>query len=104
MWFAHQPNHRYVGMNSMVICLVNKMNVMTTKLCVLHPQVTGGQTVLNPWPIIGGVAKSVVKDCDFIDPKKAEVGVCRGLFAREKGVPSDLRQISAFKINAFSGS
>jgi selenide,water dikinase len=28
--------------------------------------VSGGQTVLNPWPIIGGVAKSVVKMPDVI--------------------------------------
>jgi selenide,water dikinase len=28
--------------------------------------VSGGQTVLNPWPIIGGVAKSVVKMHDVI--------------------------------------
>jgi len=28
--------------------------------------VTGGQTVKNPWPIIGGVAKSVCREEDFI--------------------------------------
>lgn len=28
--------------------------------------VTGGQTVLNPWPIIGGVATTVVADGEFV--------------------------------------
>eukprot|EP01083_Nonionella_stella_P310073 1100340_1 len=37
-------------------------------------RVTGGQTVLNPWPIIGGVAKSIAKEADFIRPEGALVG------------------------------
>lgn len=36
--------------------------------------VSGGQTVLNPWPIIGGVAQSMVKSTDFIMPVNAVVG------------------------------
>jgi len=36
--------------------------------------VTGGQTVKNPWPIIGGVATTVCKDQDFIMPENAKVG------------------------------
>lgn len=36
--------------------------------------VSGGQTVLNPWPIIGGVAKSVVKLHDVIMPRGAIAG------------------------------
>eukprot|EP00927_Polykrikos_kofoidii_P077586 TRINITY_DN74518_c0_g1_i1.p1 TRINITY_DN74518_c0_g1~~TRINITY_DN74518_c0_g1_i1.p1 ORF type:complete len:307 (+),score=54.85 TRINITY_DN74518_c0_g1_i1:297-1217(+) len=36
--------------------------------------VTGGQTILNPWPIIGGVAKSVLKEGDFIRPENAIAG------------------------------
>lgn len=36
--------------------------------------VTGGQTVKNPWPIIGGVAKSVCREEDFIRPINAQVG------------------------------
>lgn len=35
---------------------------------------TGGQTVLNPWPIIGGVASSVVTEEEMIRPKHAEPG------------------------------
>eukprot|EP00808_Paulinella_micropora_P000461 g35936.t1 len=37
-------------------------------------QVSGGQTILNPWPIIGGVAKSVCKDKDIIMPVSAVEG------------------------------
>lgn len=37
-------------------------------------QVTGGQTVLNPWPIIGGTAISVCKADEFIRPDKLQVG------------------------------
>lgn len=37
-------------------------------------RVTGGQTVLNPWPIIGGVAKSVAKEPDMVRPDNAVPG------------------------------
>lgn len=37
-------------------------------------EVTGGQTVLNPWPIIGGVAMSVVSKDEFILPVNARPG------------------------------
>lgn len=36
--------------------------------------VNGGQTVLNPWLIIGGVASYVAKDNEFINPVNASVG------------------------------
>jgi selenide,water dikinase len=36
--------------------------------------VTGGQTVLNPWPIIGGVATSVCADAEIIRPVKIVPG------------------------------
>lgn len=37
-------------------------------------EVTGGQTVKNPWPIIGGVAKSVCREGDFVLPRGARPG------------------------------
>lgn len=37
-------------------------------------EVTGGQSVLNPWPIIGGVAKSICQKSDFIRPVSAVAG------------------------------
>jgi len=36
--------------------------------------VTGGQTVVNPWPIIGGVGISTVKEVDFIRPENIKPG------------------------------
>ena len=36
--------------------------------------VTGGQTVLNPWPIIGGVAMSTVMEEEMIRPENAKIG------------------------------
>lgn len=36
--------------------------------------VTGGQTVLNPWPVIGGVASSVRTSAQFIRPIHAVAG------------------------------
>jgi len=37
-------------------------------------EVVGGQTVKNPWPIIGGVAKSICKMKDIIMPVNAVAG------------------------------
>jgi len=37
-------------------------------------QVSGGQSVRNPWPIIGGVAQSVCKSEDLILPVNAQPG------------------------------
>jgi len=36
--------------------------------------VTGGQTVRNPWPIIGGVAMSTITEEEMIRPENAKVG------------------------------
>ncbi|CAI5722960.1 unnamed protein product [Hyaloperonospora brassicae] len=36
--------------------------------------VTGGQTVMNPWPIVGGVAMSVRSEAQIIRPENAVVG------------------------------
>jgi len=37
-------------------------------------QVSGGQSVQNPWPLIGGVAKSICKSEDIIMPRNAVAG------------------------------
>ncbi|CAH0477485.1 unnamed protein product [Peronospora belbahrii] len=39
-----------------------------------HTNVTGGQTVMNPWPIVGGVAMSVRSESQIIRPENAVVG------------------------------
>lgn len=36
--------------------------------------ITGGQSILNPWPIIGGVANSVVKTGEFLVPNNSKEG------------------------------
>ena len=36
--------------------------------------ITGGQTVMNPWPIIGGAATSVCTEAEFIRPEHLEIG------------------------------
>ncbi|KAL3772541.1 hypothetical protein ACHAWU_006739 [Discostella pseudostelligera] len=36
--------------------------------------VTGGQTVYNPWPIIGGVATAIVRDEEYVKSNGAQVG------------------------------
>lgn len=37
-------------------------------------RVTGGQTVLNPWPMIGGVASAVCRESEIISPDNAQAG------------------------------
>ncbi|KAL6046522.1 Selenide, water dikinase 1 [Balamuthia mandrillaris] len=37
-------------------------------------RVTGGQTVINAWPLIGGVAMAAVKEEEFIRPENAVAG------------------------------
>ncbi|KAN0031325.1 hypothetical protein ACTA71_010414 [Dictyostelium dimigraforme] len=37
-------------------------------------RVSGGQTVKNPWPIVGGVATSILKTNEFIKPVNAKPG------------------------------
>lgn len=43
--------------------------VRLAKTCV-----TGGQTVMNPWPLIGGVAMSVVTEAEMIRPTGLQAG------------------------------
>jgi len=60
----------------------NERNVVTRRLIEgfsdlakqAGTSVSGGQTVMNPWPIIGGVATSVCRDSDFILPEHAVAG------------------------------
>lgn len=36
--------------------------------------VTGGQTILNPWPIIGGVANTMCDENEYIKPNNGRSG------------------------------
>jgi selenide,water dikinase len=37
-------------------------------------KITGGQSILNPWPIIGGVANTVVDQSEFLIPNRVKEG------------------------------
>jgi selenide,water dikinase len=36
--------------------------------------ITGGQSIRNPWPIIGGVANVVCRDDEYIMPNHGKAG------------------------------
>lgn len=58
-----------------MITVTEKMMLGFVHICKeAGTDVTGGQTVRNPWPIIGGVAKSVLKEEHFIRPRHAKPG------------------------------
>ena len=37
-------------------------------------QITGGQSIMNPWPIIGGVANVICNKDEYIRPNNGKVG------------------------------
>ena len=37
-------------------------------------KITGGQSIMNPWPIIGGVANVVLKESEFTRPNYGQPG------------------------------
>lgn len=39
-----------------------------------NTKVTGGQSIMNPWPIIGGVANVMCKDDEYIKPNNGKDG------------------------------
>ncbi len=49
--------------------IVTKLMIQGFSQCAgeAGTMVTGGHSILNPWPIIGGVAKSICKTSDFIE-------------------------------------
>lgn len=51
--------------------MIRGFNALAAKA---ETEVTGGQTVFNPWPIIGGVAMAVCSEDEFILPVNAKVG------------------------------
>ena len=55
--------------------VTRKMMLGFSDCCKLaNTNVTGGQSVLNPWPIIGGVAKSMCMKQDYIEPYNGQIG------------------------------
>lgn len=62
-----EPDHRDIVTTEMI-------RGFTAAVREAGASVTGGQTVRNPWPIIGGVATSVVREEDLVRPGGARAG------------------------------
>jgi len=56
------------------ICTKLMINGFNDQCKAADTQVSGGQSIMNPWPMIGGVAKSVVRMSDVIMPTGALAG------------------------------
>mmetsp|Transcript_5574 Transcript_5574/g.14093 ORF Transcript_5574/g.14093 Transcript_5574/m.14093 type:complete len:310 (-) Transcript_5574:120-1049(-) len=64
---AMPPEYRY-------ICARKFIQGFSDLATAAGTNVTGGQTVLNPWPLLGGVATAVVRDGGFIHPSNGVAG------------------------------
>ena len=60
--------------NERKICTQEMVRGFRDACAEAETSVTGGQTVLNPWPIIGGVATSVVTEDEFVSSDGSQVG------------------------------
>eukprot|EP00010_Vexillifera_abyssalis_P002055 CAMPEP_0201551898 /NCGR_PEP_ID=MMETSP0173_2-20130828/12129_1 /ASSEMBLY_ACC=CAM_ASM_000268 /TAXON_ID=218659 /ORGANISM="Vexillifera sp., Strain DIVA3 564/2" /LENGTH=243 /DNA_ID=CAMNT_0047962261 /DNA_START=295 /DNA_END=1026 /DNA_ORIENTATION=- len=60
--------------NDRDICTKQMMRGFNDCALAAGTKVTGGQTTLNEWPLIGGVAMSVCKEQDIIRPESACAG------------------------------
>jgi selenide,water dikinase len=56
------------------ICTAQMIQGFRDACTIAETSITGGQTVLNPWPIIGGVATSVVAKGEFVPSDGANLG------------------------------
>lgn len=61
------PEHRFIVTKEMI-------RGFNDHAALAETRVTGGQTVLNPWPIIGGIAMAVCRDDEMIRPIHAQPG------------------------------
>lgn len=59
--------------NERVICTQEMVKGFRDACLEADTTITGGQTVLNPWPIIGGVATSVVAKGEFVPSDGSKV-------------------------------
>jgi len=62
-----KERERYISTQQMI----QGFNDLVTEA---ETECTGGQTVLNPWPIIGGSATSVCAEGEFIRPEHLQIG------------------------------
>lgn len=59
------------------IVLVRMMKGFSDTAQEAGTRVTGGQTVINAWPLIGGVAMTAAQESDFIRPESTRPQSCR---------------------------
>ena len=72
-FFVFPPN--FFSISSIYIRRYGFITFMSTEKCAeAEVEVTGGQTVLNPWPMVGGTAMSTCSTAEFIEPIHAAVG------------------------------
>lgn len=64
---------RDMPMKERTICTQEMVRGFRDACAEAGTSVTGGQTVLNPWPIIGGVATSIVTEDEFVPSDGAQV-------------------------------
>lgn len=62
-----QKEHRDIVTSEMMRGFIDTCSLAGTR-------VTGGHSVRNPWPIIGGCAQAVVSDDDYISPYNGQCG------------------------------
>lgn len=65
---------RDMPMEERTICTQEMVRGFRDACTEAETSVSGGQTVLNPWPIIGGVATSIVTEDEFVPSDGAQVG------------------------------
>ena len=61
-----------------LVCTGHMMRGFNDVAVAAGSKVVGGQTVHNPWPIIGGVAQAIVSDSEFILPELGQAGDVSG--------------------------
>jgi selenide,water dikinase len=65
---------RDMPMDQRTICTQEMVRGFRDACTEAETSVSGGQTVLNPWPIIGGVATSIVTEDEFVPSDGSQVG------------------------------
>ena len=73
-----------LGASNLISNTENQRNNVTKEMIrgfvdtckVGNTHVTGGHSVINPWPIIGGVAQSICLKNEFIEPYNGDINNC----------------------------
>ena len=56
--------------------LITNLMIKGFNQCAIDAEtvITGGQSIINPWPIIGGVANVVCNESEYIRPNFGKAG------------------------------